>query len=81
MGKRRKYRFPHGINGVDRFFFPNRHTHPITDPNAMNGSGYFDYSADLGFGSDMYSPTDTLGSYTGFPTDGSEQPIQDADDL
>lgn len=27
------------------------------------------------------SPTDPLGSYTGVPSDPSDQPVQDADDL
>lgn len=29
----------------------------------------------------MYSATDPGGSYTGVPTDRSERPVQDADDL
>lgn len=33
-----------------------------------------------GFGNDTTN-TDVLGSYTGTPTDNTEQPVQDADDL
>ncbi len=32
-------------------------------------------------GSEMRSASDSLGSYTGVPDDGSERPVQDADDL
>lgn len=79
MGKRRKYRFPQGINGLDRFFYPNLHPHPQASPGDLRGSGYFDIS-DNSFGSNMYSETDPFGQYTGITKDGS-MPIQDADDL
>ncbi len=81
MGKRRNSRFPQSINGANGFFYPNRYMHPITDPNSFNGTRYFNANPGYDNGSDMYSPTDTWGSYTGVPADGSERPIQDADDL
>ncbi len=79
MGKRRNYRFPQGINGVDRFFYPKLHPHPQADPMDIRGAGYYDMSATQ-YGSNMYSDTDILGSYTGITEDGS-MPTQDADDL
>lgn len=79
MGKRKKYRFPQGINGVDRFFYPNLHPHPQANPNDISRVGYYDISP-ASYGSNMYSNTDILGSYTGIAEDGS-MPIQDADDL
>ena len=79
MGKRRNYRFPHGINGVDRFFYPRLHPHPLADPMDVKGAGYYDMTSQH-YGFDMYSGTDIQGSYTGIAEDGS-MPIQDADDL
>ncbi len=73
MGKRKNYRFPQGINTVDRYQFPHRRRSPDQSPT--------NYVVDL-FGADeMRSHTDILGSYTGVPMDGREQPIQDVDDL
>ena len=74
MGKRSKYRFPKGINDVDRFYYPH--------PQAL-GAGYPTNLVTDAFelddmSSDMRS--DVLGSYTGVPLDG-KRPIQDADDL
>lgn len=79
MGKRRRYRFPQGINGVDRFFYPKLHPHPQASPNDISGLGYYDGSPNY-YGNDMYSPTDPFGQYTGITKDGSV-PLQDADDL
>lgn len=78
MGKQRRYRFPQGINGVDRFFYPKLHPHPQASPNDINGTRYFDISNNLGI--DMYSDTDPFGQYTGVSRDGLV-PLQDADDL
>ncbi len=73
MGKRKKYRFPQGINEIDRYYFPHRNPNPQLFPT--------NYVNDL-FGSrEMLSESDVLGSYTGVPTDGYDRPIQDADDL
>ena len=73
MGKRKNNRFPQSITKTDRLYNPNRlnqtHNYPtnyVTDMFELN---------------DMASDADVLGSYTGLPTDGREQPIQDADDL
>ena len=73
MGKRKTKKFPQSITKTDRFYYPvnphknrNYPTNYVTDMFALN---------------DMASDADVLGSYTGFPTDGREQPIQDADDL
>ncbi len=79
MGKRKRYRFPQGINGIDRFFYPHLHPHPQTSPNDISGTRYFDLTDDS-YGSNMYSETDPFGQYTGMTFDGS-MPIQDADDL
>ena len=74
MGKRRRYRFPRGINDFDRFYYPH--------PQAV-GEGYpTNLVTDL-FGINDMTPemnSDVLGSYTGIPIDGN-RPIQDADDL
>ncbi|MBR5286023.1 MAG: hypothetical protein IKU30_03915 [Clostridia bacterium] len=74
MGKRRKYRFPKGINDVDRFYYPH--------PQAI-GVGYPTNLVTDNFGINDMAPemnSDVLGSYTGVPIDG-KRPIQDADDL
>ena len=74
MGKRKKYRFPKGINDVDRFYYPH--------PQAI-GAGYpTNLVTDLFNINDMAPEmkSDVLGSYTGVPIDG-KRPIQDADDL
>ena len=76
MGKQRRFRFPQGINGVDRYFYPRRQS--STDSFSTNSPT--NYVMDI-LGNDMTSDTDVLGSYTGVPKDGNEQPIQDADDL
>ncbi len=87
MGKQRNYRFPQGINGTDRFYYPHRHANQGNFPNIIfngntaNGSRYFDISEGFEYGSDMFSNTDVWGSYTGIPTDETDRPIQDADDL
>ena len=81
MGKERRQRFPQSVNGIDRLFFPNRYMHPITNTNDINGTRYFNAKTGYDDGSDMYSPTDILGSYTGIPKDSMDRPIQDADDL
>ncbi len=86
MGKRKNYRLPQGINGVDRFYFPHRHATQGIFPNItfngdVNGTRYFDISEGFELGSEMYSPTDPFGSYTGVPMDETDRPIQDADDL
>ena len=76
MGKHRNnYRFPQGLNGVERLFHPFLHPHPQANPNDIKGSGYVE-----NYASNMYSSTDIFGSYTGITEDGS-MPIQDADDL
>ncbi len=76
MGKRKEYRFPKSIlesNGM-------KHLYRQTPPN-------YDYNDNEDFESahlnqaDMPSPTDYWGSYTGVPMDGTDRPIQDADDL
>lgn len=77
MGRKRKYRFPNGINGVDRFYHPYRSTPPAIFKNGLN---YIDISAETSRPCDMFSDTDPNGMYTGVSRDGSE-PIQDADDL
>lgn len=77
MGRKQKYRFPNGINGVDRFYHPRRSTPPAIFRNGLN---YTDISAEISRPCDMFSDTDTIGMYTGVPKDGGE-PIQDADDL
>ena len=73
MGKRRQYRFPQGINGVDRYHYPRRQMSPDNTPTnyvtELFGSNEADYN------------TDILGSYTGVPKDGTIVPTQDADDL
>lgn len=79
MGKRRKYRFPQGINGLENLLYPNLHPHPQASPMDFGGTRYFDISDDK-YGSNMYSKTDPYGQYTGVTFDGS-MPIQDADDL
>ena len=74
MGKRIKYRFPKGINDVDRFYYPH--------PQAI-GVGYPTNLVTDNFGINDMAPemnSDVLGSYTGVPIDG-KRPIQDADDL
>ncbi len=74
MGKRRKYRFPKGINDVDRYYYP----HPL----APNSNYPTNLVTDL-FGLNNMVPemnTDVLGSYTGRPFN-DIRPIQDADDL
>ena len=74
MGKRKKYRFPKGINDVDRFYYPH--------PQAI-GVGYPTNLVTDNFGINDMAPemnSDVLGSYTGVPIDG-KRPIQDADDL
>ncbi len=77
MGRKRKYRFPNALNGVNRFFYP----HPATTPDIFgNGLNYTDISAETSRPSDMFAPTDPMGMYTGVTEDGS-RPIQDADDL
>lgn len=74
MGKRRKYRFPKGNDGLDRIYHP----HPIAPSS--------DYPTNLVtdlFGLDNMVPemnSDILGSYTGRPMN-DIYPIQDADDL
>lgn len=73
MGKRKNHRFPQGINETDRLYFPSR--------SKQNGNYPTNYVTDIFGLNDMVSETDVLGSYTGVPTDGREQPIQDADDL
>jgi hypothetical protein len=74
MGKRPKYRFPKGINDMDRYYYP----HPVSP-----GSSYpTNLVTDL-FGLNDIAPemnSDVLGSYTGVPFNG-KKPIQDADDL
>ncbi len=75
MGKRQNYRVPKSVlesNGMV-------HLYRQTPPN-------YDYNDNEDFSSlenkaEMPSPTDYWGSYTGVPMDGSERPIQDADDL
>lgn len=52
--------------------------HAVPGAGQINRKGGVDYSCLAGT---MPSPTDTLGSYTGVPTDGSLRPVQDADDL
>ena len=79
MGKRQKYRFPQGINGLDRLFRPNLHPHPQSNYGDLGGSRYFDIDSD-DYRDSMYSDTDPFGQYTGLPADGG-MPIQDADDL
>ncbi len=81
MGKGRHNRFPQSVKGINSLFYPNRHMHPITNTNDINGTRYFNAKSGYDDGSDMYSPTDILGSYTGIPADGTDRPIQDADDL
>ncbi len=79
MGKRKGYRFPQGINGLNKLLYPYLHPHPQANPSDFNGNRYFD-----GFynevESDMYSDTDPFGQYTGVTKDGL-MPLQDADDL
>ena len=74
MGKRPKYRFPKGMNDVNR----NYHPHPLApDENYPTN-----LVTDL-FGLNNMVPemnSDILGSYTGRPFSGL-RPIQDADDL
>ena len=79
MGKRKGYRFPQGINGLNKFLNPHLHPHPQTNPSDFNRNRYFDglYNE---VESDMYSETDPLGQYTGVTKDGF-MPLQDADDL
>ena len=75
MGKRKKYRFPKGINDADRYYYP----HP-----SANGSAFPTNLVTDIFGLNNMRPemsTDVLGSYTGVPLDNSKRPIQDADDL
>ena len=75
MGKRRRYRFPKGINDVDRFYYPH--------PAAPRDNFPTNLVTDL-FGLNNMVPemnSDVLGSYTGVPRDRSFRPIQDADDL
>ncbi len=75
MGKRKRYRFPKGINDVDRYYYP----HPL----AQNANYPTNLVTDL-FGINNMVPemnSDILGSYTGVPLDGRQKPIQDADDL
>lgn len=79
MGKRRRYRFPQGINGLDRFFYPNLHPHPQANPIDLSGTRYLDIHAH-NYDNNMYSETDPFGQYTGLPADGG-MPLQDADDL
>ena len=79
MGKRKRYRFPQGINGLERLLYPNLHPHPQASPADVNGTRYFDIASE-NYGNDMYSRTDPFGQYTGVPADGL-MPIQDADDL
>ena len=73
MGKRRQYRFPQGINGVDRYYYPRRQTFPDASPT--------NYVTELFGNNETESNSDILGSYTGFPKDGTSIPVQDADDL
>ncbi|MBE6691946.1 MAG: hypothetical protein E7586_01265 [Ruminococcaceae bacterium] len=79
MGKRKKYRFPQGINGLDGIFRHNLHPHPQANAIGLNGTRYFDISSQ-NYQNDMYSDTDPFGQYTGLPKDGGV-PLQDADDL
>lgn len=74
MGKRKKYRFPNGIPDTER----NYHPHPQANKNYPTN-----IVTDL-FGLNNMVPemnSDVLGSYTGFPLNGYDIPIQDADDL
>lgn len=73
MGKRNGYRFPRGINEIDRYYFP----HPLAQGANYNGNVVTDLFADSGR---QKSNFDVLGSYTGVTKDNS-YPIQDADDL
>ena len=73
MGKRRQYRFPQGINGIDRYYYPRRQTSPDVNPT--------NYVTELFGYNDTDSNSDILGSYTGVPKDGTSIPTQDADDL
>ena len=78
MGKSKQYRFPKSSLMADGMKHLYRQT-PPNYSNSLEDDDREEYSACIK--SDMFSPTDYLGSYTGVPADDTDIPIQDADDL